>query len=186
MTRGTREGSDAEQVARILREHDRRLSDIERSRNVDSNEIDLSETENGFLVDSNVTVEVYETGDDPDIHDPITVSETHNEATEFADLYLATCLKHNGNYPLRPEEFAFSIGDEQFVGSTPISESYVDDADTVMTGYLDSTELNGHTLKEIAVRNADGRFNLAPLEPEIEKSPARQITIKVRFVFLHA
>lgn len=180
----TRKGSDAEQVAKLLKEHDRRLTRIEKNRQ-SIEELTDTETENGFLVETNITAKVYEKNDDPDEDEPVQVSETHNEATNYADKYLATCMKHQGAYPPRPEEMKFGIGDRQWVGTTPISESYVSGTDTVMTAYLDSTELSGHTLKEMGVQGADGLFNYAPLDP-IDKSGGKQVKIKVRFVFLHA
>lgn len=177
----TRKGSDAEQLARLLKEHDRRLTAIERKRQIASLR-DIMETENGFLVETNVTAELYE--DDAD--EPSVVSETHNEATDFADKYLARTLRHIGSNDPRPDKFYFTDGNDEILATTTIDESYVEDNDTVVTGQLEGNEASGTTFYRMGVKSDQGRFNNAPLEPAIELTPSDFLKLKVRFVFLHA
>lgn len=190
MTRRTRRGSDADEMARILKRHDRRLSDIERRKEKDDQIIDFSEEENGVIVEANVFYETYNSEDDMQEDEPIATGESHNMATDFCDEFLAHSMKHVGGRPARPSEIAFGNGDEingslSKVGETPIDESYVSGQDCVLIGHLDSTQLNGHDLTEVGVSGDDGLFNHAPLDPMIEKSSDQQVKFKIRFLFLH-
>lgn len=185
MTRKTSRGSDAEEMARILRDVERRLSAVEQHR-IGDDRINTSEEENGFLIETNVKIEEYDASDDPEETEPVNTTEVHNKATRYADKYAATAFKHQGHYLPRPSDIKFGIGDKQWVGSTPITESYLDGTNTVMTAYLDSSELNGHTLKEMAVINSEDHFNYTELDPPRDKNPTNQLKVKVTFVFLHA
>lgn len=187
MTKQTRRGSDADQVARIIKELDRRITAVERRRDVGDVE-NVLEKENGFLVETNVTVEVYDSEDDIESDEPVSVSESHNEATDYADFWLANAL--TGTSLPQPSEIIIGDSDSNEpltkIGSSTIVEAYESNRDAVFVGQLDSTELNGHTLREIAVTNGSDRFNHAPIDPPIEKTSQKQLNLKVRFVFLHA
>lgn len=184
MTRKTRQGSDPEALARILKEHDRRLSAVERRKNLNDNTTESSGTENGIIIESNVKLEVYE----DDENEPVSTHESHNLATDYCDKWLATAI--TGNVLDFPDQFELGTGDEingelTQVGSTPIAESYESRRDAVFVGELDSLELNGHTLSEIGVSDGKELFNHAPIEPPIEKSQNEQVRITVTFLFLH-
>lgn len=178
----TRKGSDVEQAARILKRHDERITDLERRREVAEAVLESLQEENGILVETNVTIDLYE--DD----ELVRTEEVHNLATDYCDEWLAQSM--TGENPAEPSRIEFGTGtdingDLTSVGSTPIVEAYVSGRDAVFVGDLAPSELNGYVLSELGVAGDSGLFNHAPIDPPIDKTEKRHANVKVRFLFLH-
>lgn len=179
----TRKGSDVEQAAQRLKRLEERITDLERRKDVTSAVIENSEQEeNGVIVETNVTIDVYEEDE------LVRTEEVHNLATDYCDKWLAQAM--TGGNPPEPSEIRFGTGTDingelTSVGSTPIVEAYETDRDAVFVADLDPGELNGHVLREMGVAGESGLFNHAPIDPPIDKTEKRHVNVKVRFIFLH-
>lgn len=122
--------------------------------------------------------------------------EVHNATTTPLHKELARCIDPSSSVDGSADQIAFGDDDSSFsssdtslnnrVGAVGISNSSIDLSvpDVLFESFVDSTELNGETLSEIALESTTSDiWNHADISPNISKSSSETVIAEITISF---